>query len=183
MLPKVHLILHSRMSGSEWWNHNGYPSHKKLFLHCSSMYSHLFLISSASIRSLPFLYFIVPIFARKLPLVSPIFLKRALIFASYWLYFLHCSHKKAFLSLLGILWNSAFSWVYLSLYPLPFTTLFSQLFARPPQMTNFAFLHFFFGGLVLITASCTILWTSFHSSSGILFTRFNPLNLFVSSTV
>ena len=28
---------------------------------------------------------------------------------------LHCSLKKAFLSLLAILWNSAFSWVYISL--------------------------------------------------------------------
>ena len=31
------------------------------------------------------------------------------------LYSLHCSLKKAFLPLLAILWNSAFSWVYLSL--------------------------------------------------------------------
>ena len=36
----------------------------------------------------------------------------------------HCSFKKAFLSLLAILWNSAFSWEYLSLSPLPFPSLF-----------------------------------------------------------
>ena len=35
---------------------------------------------------------------------------------------LHCSFK-AFLSLLAILWNSAFSWIYLSFSPLPFTSL------------------------------------------------------------
>ena len=33
---------------------------------------------------------------------------------------LHCSLKKAFLSLLAVLRNSAFIWVYLSLSPLPF---------------------------------------------------------------
>ena len=33
---------------------------------------------------------------------------------------LHCLFKKVFLSLLAILWSSAFSWVYLSLSPLPF---------------------------------------------------------------
>ena len=33
---------------------------------------------------------------------------------------------------------------------------------------HFAFLHFFFLGMVLITASCTMLWTSAHSSSGTL---------------
>ena len=42
---------------------------------------------------------------------------------------LHCSLKKVFLSLLVILWNSAFRWVNLSLSPLPFTSLlFSAIF-------------------------------------------------------
>ena len=42
------------------------------------MYScHLFLISSASVRSIPFLSFIVPVFALNDPLVSPVFLKRS----------------------------------------------------------------------------------------------------------
>ena len=33
---------------------------------------------------------------------------------------------------------------------------------------HFAFLHFFFLGMVWITASCTVLWTSIHSFSGTL---------------
>ena len=61
----------------------------------------------------------------KVPLVSLIFLKRSLVFPI--LLFpsisLHRSLRKAFLSLLAILWNSAFRWVYLSLSPLPFTSL------------------------------------------------------------
>ena len=62
---------------------------------------------------------------QNVPLVSPIFLKRSLVFPI--LLFssisLHCSPKKAFFSPLAILWNSAFSWVYLSLSPLLFTSL------------------------------------------------------------
>ena len=72
MLSKAHLTSHSRMSGSRrvitpswlswsWWS----------FLYSSSVYScHLFLISSASVRSKPFLSFIEPIFAWNVPLVS-----------------------------------------------------------------------------------------------------------------
>ena len=62
MLPKAHLTSHSRMSGSRWvitpsWLSGSWRS----FLYSSSVYSCLlFLISSASVRSIPFLSFIVP---------------------------------------------------------------------------------------------------------------------------
>ena len=47
----------------------------------SSVYScHLILVSSAPVRSLPFLSIIEPIFAWNAPLVSLIFLKRSLVF-------------------------------------------------------------------------------------------------------
>ena len=64
MLPNFHLTSHSRISGSRWeiipsWLSGSWRS----FLYSSSMYScHLFLISSASVMSLPFLSFIEPIF-------------------------------------------------------------------------------------------------------------------------
>ena len=79
MPPKAHLTSHSRMSGSRWmitpsWLSGSWRS----YLYSSSGYScHLFLISSASVRSLPFLSFIEPIFAWNVPLVS---LKRSLVF-------------------------------------------------------------------------------------------------------
>ena len=81
----------------------------KIFLHSSSMCScHLFLISSASVGSRPFLSFIEPMFAWNVPLVSLIFLKRSLVFPI--LLFssisLHWSLRKAFLSLLAIFWKS-----------------------------------------------------------------------------
>ena len=77
MLPEAHLISHSRMSGCRWvitpsWLSGLWRS----FLYSSSVYScYLFLISSASVRSIPFLSFIEPIFAGSVPLVSLIFLK------------------------------------------------------------------------------------------------------------
>ena len=85
MLPKAHLTSHSRMSGSRWvitpsWLSGSWIS----FLYSSSVYSyHLFLIFSASIRYIPCLSLIVPIFEWNVPLVSLIFLKRSLDFPSH----------------------------------------------------------------------------------------------------
>ena len=107
------------------------------------MYScHLFLIFSASVRSIPFLSFMVPIFAWNVPLVYFIFLKRSLVFpillvssvSLYW------SLRKAFLSLLAILWNSAFRWVYLSFYPLPLASLLFSALCKASSDNLFAFL-------------------------------------------
>ena len=249
-------------------------------MYSSSVYScHLFLISSPSVRSIPFLSFIVPIFAWNVPLVSLIFLRKYQVFPillfssislhwslrkekseserhsvvsnSLWPHGLyspwnspgqntgvgsysllqrifptqgsnpgrpHCrqilyqlsqngnprilewvaypfssgssqprnwtmspalqadslpaepqgkprSLRKAFLSLLAILWNSAFRWVYLSFSPLPLASL---PICKASSDNHFALLHFFFLGMVLITASYTMSWTSIHSSSGTL---------------
>ena len=80
-----------------------------------------------------------------------IFLKRSLVFPI--LLFssisLHWPLRKAFLSVLAILWNSAFRWVYLSFSPLPLLLSFSQLFVRPPQTTT---VHF------SISFSCGWFW-------------------------
>ena len=38
-------------------------------------------------------------------------------------------------------------------------------------------------GMVFVPTSCTMSWTSIYSSSGIMYIRSNPLNLFVTSTV
>ena len=77
MLPKAHLTLHSRMSGSRWVIKPLWLSGSlRYFLYSSSVYSyHLLLISSASVRSRPFLSAIVSIFTWNIPLVSLIFLR------------------------------------------------------------------------------------------------------------
>ena len=100
MLPKAHLTSHSRRSGSRWLNTPLWLSGSwRSLLYSSSVYSyHLFLVSSVSVRSIPFLSFIVSIFAWNIPLVSLIFLKRSpvfpiLLFSSI---SLHWSFGKAF---------------------------------------------------------------------------------------
>ena len=158
----------------------------KIFLVYSSLYScHLFLISSASVRSVPFLSFIEPIFVWNVSLVSLIFLKRSLVFPI--LLFssisLHWSLRKAFLSLLAILWNSAFKWVYLSFSPLLFASLLFTAICKASSDSHFAFFHFLSMGMVLIPVSCTMSRTSVHSSSGTLSIRSSPLNLFLPPTV
>ena len=106
----------------------------------------------------------------------------SLPFCCFPLISLHCSLKKA-LSLLAILWSSAFSWVYLSLSPLLFASLLCSAVGKASSDSHCAFLCFFCFGMALFAASSAVLWTSVHSSSGTLFTRSNPLNLFVSSTM
>ena len=137
MLPKAHLTLRSRMSGSWWviilsWISWSWRS----FLYRSSMYScYLFLISSTSVKSIPFLCFSEPIFAWNVPLLSLIFLKRSLVFPI--LLFssvsLHWSLRKPFLPLLvffGSLHSNGCIFPFFLCFSLLF---FSKLFVRPPQ--------------------------------------------------
>ena len=139
-------------------------------LSLSVYYCHLSLISSASVRSIPFLSYIEPIFAWNVSLVSLLFLKRSLVFPI--LLFssisLHWLLRKSFLSLLAILWNSAFRCFYLSFSPLRFTSLLFTAICKASSDSHFAFLHFFSMGMVLIPVSCTMSQTSIHSSSGTL---------------
>ena len=129
----------------------------------SSVYScHLFLIYSASIRSIPFLSFIVPIFAWNIPLVLLILLKRSLVFpillfSCIFALFL----KKAFLSLpmfSGTLHSNGNIFPFLLCLSLLF---FSQLFVRLPLTTILPFCIYFYWGWF---------WSPppVHSSSGTL---------------
>ena len=128
------------------------------FLYSFSVYScHLFLIFLASVRSLLFLFFLVPSLSSNVSLISPVFLKRSLLILLFSSVSLHCLFKKALLSLSTIFWNSAFSSVYLSLSPLPFASFLSSAIYKASSDNHFAFFHFFFLGTVLVTASCTML--------------------------
>ena len=127
MLPKAHLTLHCRMSGSRWMITPSWLSGLwRSFLYSSSVYScHLLLISSASVKSIPFLSFIEPIFAWNPPLVSLIFLKRSLVFhiPLFSSISLHWSLRKAFLSLL-VFFGTLHSNGYIFLFLLCFLLLF-----------------------------------------------------------
>ena len=63
------------------------------------------------------------------------------------------------------------------LFPFAFHITSFHSYCKASSDNHFAFLHFFFLGMVLVPASCTISQTSIHSSSGTLSIRSNPLNL------
>ena len=172
MLPKAYLIWHSSTSGSRWvitpsWLSGSWRS---LLYSCSVYSCHLFLISSASVRSIPFLSFIKPIFAWNVPLVSLIFWRDPWSFPFYSFPLFPCiDHwgRLSYLSLLffGTLHSNGYIFPFLLCFSLIF---FSQLFVRPPQTAILLFCISFSWGMVLIPVFCTMSWTSVHSSSGTL---------------
>ena len=96
-------------------------------------------MSSASLRSITILSFIVSIFAQNVPLISLIFLKRSLVFHYCFPLFLCTNHLER-LSYLSLLF---FETLHSNGYILPFficisLLFFSQLFVRPPQTTILA---------------------------------------------
>ena len=141
---------------------------KTFFFWYSSVYScHLFLISSASVRSLSFLSFIEPILPWNIPLVSLIFLKRSLVFPV-----LLFSYFFALITEEGFLISSCYSLelciqtLISFLFSFPFASLLFTAICKAFSDSHFAFLHFFFLGMVLITASCTMSQSFIHRSSG-----------------
>ena len=170
MLSKAHLTAQSRMPGSRWMITMSWISGPlRSFLSNSYVHScHLFSISPTYVRShsIFILYWAhlsmkcslgISNFLEEIPTLSHSVVSSI---SSHW------SLRKAFSSLLAILWNSAFRWEYLSFSPLPFTSLLFSAICEASSDSHFAFFHFFFLGMVLITSSCTMLWTSIHSSSG-----------------
>ena len=126
ILPKAHLTSHSRMSGSRWvitpsWLSGSWRS----FLYSSSVYScHLFLVSSASVRPLPFLSFIEPIFAGNVLLVSLVYLKRSLVFPILFFSSISLHWSWGRLSYLSLLF---FGTLFSNRYIFPFLLWFSLL--------------------------------------------------------
>ena len=182
MLSKAHLTSHSRMSGSRWVITPSWLSvSSRSFLYSSSVYScHLFLISSASVRSIQFLSFIMLMFAWNVPLVAPEIssLSHSVVF----LYFFALIAE-------GFLISSCYSlelciqMLICFFSPLLFTSLLFTAICKASPDSHFACLHFSSMGMVLIPVSYTMLRTSVYSFSGTLSIRSSPLNLFLTSTV
>ena len=147
MLPKAHLTSHSRMSGSRWvitpsrlsgsWRSFLYyvflPPLLKIFCFCSVCTISVLYCACLCMKC----FLGVSNFLEEIS-VFPI-----LLFPSI---SLHRSWRKAFFSLLAILWNSAFKWVYLSFSPLPLASLPISAICKASPDSHFAFLHFFFLG-------------------------------------
>ena len=150
------------------------------------MYScHLFLISSAFVRSIPSVLYRAQLCMKGSLSISNYLEERSRLSHSIvFLYLFALIIEEDFLMLSLLFFGNLHSNGYIFPFLLCLLLLFfSQLFVRPPETTIFAFLHFFFLGMVLNTASCTMPQTSVHSSSGILSIRSNPLNLFITSTI
>ena len=142
----------------------------------SSVHScYLFLISSASVRSLTFVSFIVP-------LVTPIFLSNLYCLQFYYfplilavfiyedfLIFPCYSPELCIPLCISFLFSFAFDFSY-------FPSCFKASSGNP-----FFKSHLFFLGMVLMITSCTMLQTS--PSIVLQATRPNPLNLFFISTI
>ena len=108
-------------------------------MYSSSVYScHHFLISSASVTSLPFLSLIVSILIWNVPLISQIFLKRSLVSPILLFPLFLCIillRMTTYLSLLfsGTLHSVGYVFPFLLCLLLLF---FHQLFVKPPQTTT-----------------------------------------------
>ena len=176
MLPKAHLTSHSTMSGSRWvitplWSSGSFRSRLYSF---SVYYCHLVFISCAFVRcTASVLYcshrwmnysFGISNFLEEISSLSHS------IFSSLCL---HWSLRKAFLSLLAIIWTLLSDW---------YIFLFSFAFLAICKAFSATFCISFSWGCFDPTC-CTVSWTSIHSSLGTLSKRFNPLNLFVISAV
>ena len=122
--------------------------------------------------------FIMPILTWNITFLEEISNLSILLFSSI---SLHCSLKKAFLSLLAILWNSAFSQV----YPFPFSLAFyfsPRFFVKPPQKTTLSSCISFSLGWFWSLNSVQCYEPSFSFSS-ILSTRSKLFNLFITFIV
>ena len=130
------------------------------------MYScHLFLIPSASVRSLPFLSFIEPIFCMKCSLGISNILEEisSLSHTVVFLYFFALIAEEGFLISPGY---SYLSWLFYSFscIQMGISFLFSFAFCfssfhsyfKASSDNHFAFLHFFSMRMVLIPVSCTM---------------------------
>ena len=111
------------------------------YLICSSsVYScHLFLISSASFRSLPLLSFIMTIHAWNVSMISPAFLKRSLIFLTSFYCFplFHCIVHLRRPSYLSLPFSETLHsvWYIFPIFPCLSLLFFPQQFVKPSQTT------------------------------------------------
>ena len=115
-------------------------------------------------------------------MMFPVFLKRSLVFPLLLFSSIikHCLLKKTFFVSSSYFWGLCVYWMYFSFSTLLFASLHSSTICKASSDNHFAFLLFFFFGMVLFAASCTVLWISVNSSSDTLLTRSSPLNLFIT---
>ena len=138
MFPTGLLSSHSRMSGSRWVTTPSLLSRSlsPFFLYSSSVYfCHLFLTSSASLRSLSFLYFLCPSLYEMFPWYCQFSWRDLYLFPFYCFPLFHCAvHLRTLISpccslelciQLGVSFPFSFAFCF-----------FPHLFVRAPQTTT-----------------------------------------------
>ena len=138
MLPKARLTLHSRISDCKWVITPSLLSGSlRSFLYSSSLFLPLLLnifcfcyVHTLSVLYCTYLWMKCSLGISHFLTRSPFF--PILLFSCI---SLHCSLKKALLSLLAILWNFACSWHIFPIHLWLSLLFFSQIFVRPPQTT------------------------------------------------
>ena len=186
MLPETHLTSHSRcLVLSEWSQHRDYLGHEDLFcivLLCILTSLKIFCFCQVHTVSV----FYCASLCMKYCLGISNFLGEisGLSHSIVFLYFFALISEEGFLICpcysLELLHSNGYIFPFLLCF---LTSLLFTAICKASSDNHFAFLHFFCLGMVLITASCTMSWTSIHSSSGTLSIWSNPLNLFVTFTV
>ena len=171
MLPKAHLTSHSRVSGSRWVITPSWLS-QSLRSFCIVLPCILATFSACHLLLLLGPYHFCPSLCLSLH-------ENFLGISNFLEEISSLSHSVVFLYFFALITDEGFiiSPCYSlelciqmgisSFSPLPSLLFFSQLFVFSSD-NHFAFLHFFFLGMVLIPASCTVSWTSVHTSSGTL---------------
>ena len=108
----------------------------KTFLDSSVYSCHLFLISSTSVRFLLFLSYTASISAWNVPLISPVFLKRSLVFPilSFFPYFFALFIEEGLISLLFS--GTLHSVGYIFLFFLTFASLLSSAICKVSSVTT-----------------------------------------------
>ena len=158
MLSEAHLTLHSRMSVSRWVMTPSWLSGSwKIFFvwfFCVFLPPLLNILCFCEVQTISVLYCVHLCMKYSLSITDFLDEISSLSHSIVFLY-LHWSLRKAFLSCYS-LENSAFRWACLSFSPLPFTSLLFSANIKAPSDNHFAFLHFFFLGMVLVSASYTM---------------------------
>ena len=117
-----------------------------------------FLISSASVRSLPFLPFIEPTFALKCSLGISNFLEQisSLSHSVVFLYLFSLMAEEGFLISPCYSLKVFIQMLMSFLFPFVFTSLLFTAICKASSDSHFDFCHFFFLGMFLISISCTM---------------------------
>ena len=165
------------MALGEWSYHHGYLGHEVLF--CIVLLC-ILITSSYYLLLLLGPYYFCPLlcpFCMECLLEIFNFLDEisSLSHSIVFLYFF-CTVNLGKLSYLSLLFfGTLHSRGYIFPFLLSLLAVFFLDTGKASSDNHFAFLHFFFLGMVLITTSCTMLWTSVRSSSGTLSIRSNHL--------